>query len=65
VKPLALQKGNFETMNHLAEILGGKTHFIEKYNGYCTSINTTKLSKTIRYFKTYPLKTKKSIIYFN
>jgi hypothetical protein len=23
------------------------------------------LSKTIRYFKTYPLKTKKSIIYFN
>lgn len=76
VKPLArifprklLQKGAsnayFETMNHLAEILGGKTHFIEKYNGYCTSINTTKLSKTIRYFKTYPLKTKKSIIYFN
>lgn len=59
------QKGNFETMNHLAEILGGKTHFIESYNGYCTAVNTTKLPKAIRYFNKYPLKTKKSIIYFN
>lgn len=53
---------NFETMNHLAEILGGKTHYIESYNGYCTAINTTKLSKAIRYFKLYPLKDRKSVV---
>jgi hypothetical protein len=56
---------NFKLMEHLAEILGGKTHYIENYNGYCTAINRTKLTKTIRYFKLHPLKTHKSIIYLN
>lgn len=60
------QRGSFETMNNLAEILGGKTHLvIPESNEYCTAVNTTKLSKTIRYFKIYPLKTNKSIIYRN
>jgi hypothetical protein len=62
--PLRHAGGCIETMNHLAGILGGKTHFI-KSNEYCTAVNTTKLSKAIRYFKIYPLKTNKSIVYLN
>jgi len=64
LKYILSQRGSFETMNHLAKILGGKTHLIES-NEYRTAVNTTKLSKVIRYFKIYPLKTNKSIIYNN
>lgn len=64
VAPLRHAGGCIETMNHLAGILGGKTHFIQS-NEYCTAVNTTKLSKAIRYFKIYPLKTNKSIVYLN
>lgn len=40
----------------------GKTH----NNGiYETTVNTTKLSKVINYLNIHPLKTKKSIVYFN
>jgi hypothetical protein len=45
--------------------LNGKTHFIKSYDGYNMTVNTTKLSLVIRYFNTHPLKTKKSIVYFN
>lgn len=57
------QKGNYEQMRYLAEVFKGKTH---NNNGiYETTVNTTKLSKVINYLNIYPLKTKKSIVYFN
>ena len=57
------QEGNFDQMEYLAEILQGKTHY---NNGiYETVVNTTKLSKIINYLNIHPLKTKKSIVYFN
>lgn len=59
------QKGNSENMDHLADILGGKKHFLKSYGGYNVTVNTTKLSPTIQYFNIYPLKTKKYITYFN
>jgi len=50
-------------MKYLAEILKGKTHY---NNGvYETTVNTTKLSKIINYLNIHPLKTNKSIVYFN
>lgn len=57
------QKGNIDQMKYLAEILKGKTHY---NNGvYETTVNTTKLSKIINYLNIHPLKTNKSIVYFN
>lgn len=57
------QEGNFNQMKYLAEILKGKTHY---NNGiYETTVNTTKLSKIINYLNIHPLKTNKSIVYFN
>ena len=46
-------------------MLNGKTHYIKSYAGYNMTVNTTKLSLVIKYFYTDPLKTKKSIVYFN
>jgi hypothetical protein len=59
------QKGNFEEMQYLGDLLKGKTHYIKSYEGYNMTVNTTKLSLVIKYFDTHPLKTKKSIVYFN
>lgn len=59
------QKGNFEEMQYLGDLLNGKTHFLNSYLGYNMTVNTTKLSTVIKYFYTHPLKTKKSIVYFN
>lgn len=57
------QRGNFDLMKHLAEILKGKIHEI---NGiYETTVHLTKLSKVIHYLSLYPLKTKKSIVFIN
>lgn len=44
-------------------MLNGKSH---SSFGICNAtVNTTKLSIVINYFKLYPLKTKKSIVYLN
>ena len=59
------QKGNFEEMQYLADLTKGKVHYIKSYGGYNMTVNTTKLSLIIKYFDTNPLKTKKSIVYFN
>lgn len=57
------QEGNFDQMEYWAEILKGKTHY---NNGiYETTVNTTKLYKIINYLNIHPLKTSKSIVYFN
>ena len=52
-------------MDHLASILGGKSHFLKSYEGYNVTVNTTKLAPIIQYFSFYSLKTKKYITYFN
>jgi Proton-conducting membrane transporter/NADH-Ubiquinone oxidoreductase (complex I), chain 5 N-terminus/LAGLIDADG endonuclease len=59
------QKGNFEQMEYLGDLLNGKTHYLKSYGGYNMTVNTTKLSLIIKYFDSHPLKTKKSIVYFN
>jgi hypothetical protein len=59
------QKVNSENMDHLANLLGGKKHFLKSYDGYNVTVNTTKLFSIIKYFNLYPLKTKKYITYFN
>ena len=59
------QKGNSENMDYLANLLGGKNHFVKSYSGYNVTVNTTKLSPILQYFSFYPLKTKKYITYFN
>lgn len=58
-------KGNYEDIQYLANILRGKTHFIDSHFFYNITVNTTKLGLTIKYFNLYPLKTKKRIVYFN
>ena len=59
------QKGNYDQIQHLANILKGKTHLMDNQNGYNITVNTTKLALIIKYFCLYPLKTKKHIAYFN
>lgn len=57
------QYGNYNQMKYLAEILKGKIHY---NNGkYETTVNTTRLYKVIDYLKIHPLKTNKSIVFFN
>jgi hypothetical protein len=52
-------------MDHLANVLGGKNHFLKSYDGYNVTVNTTNLFSILKYFNLYPLKTKKYITYFN
>lgn len=59
------QKGNSDSMDHLANVLGGKNHFLKSYDGYNVTVNTTNLFSILKYFNLYPLKTKKYITYFN
>nr|YP_009327795.1 hypothetical protein [Epichloe typhina]APB96753.1 hypothetical protein [Epichloe typhina] len=59
------QKGNSVNMDHLANILGGKKHYIKSYDGYNVVVNTMKLSSIVQYFSIFSLKTKKYITYFN
>lgn len=59
------QKGNYDQMKYLAALVNGKTHYLKSYSGYNVTVNTTKLSLVVKYFNHYPLKTKKSIMYFN
>lgn len=59
------QKGNYDQMKYLADMLNGKTHYLKSYSGYNMTVNTTKLGLVIKYFDLYPLKTKKHIVYFN
>jgi hypothetical protein len=65
LKFILSQKGNFDQMNYLAEMINGKTHFIKSYEGYNVTVNSTKLSLIVNYFNFYSLKTKKNIVYYN
>ena len=59
------QKGNFNNMDYLASIIGGRKHYIKSYDGYNIILNTKKLFTIIKYFNMFSLKTKKYIIYLN
>jgi hypothetical protein len=59
------QKGNFEQIKYLGDLLNGKTHYLKSYGGFNMTVNTTKLSLIIKYFDSHSLKTKKSLVYFN
>jgi hypothetical protein len=59
------QKGNYDDMRYLAEMLNGKLHYLKSYSGYNLTVNTTKLQLVIKYFDLHPLKTKKSVVYLN
>jgi hypothetical protein len=59
------QKGHFEEMEYLGQLLNGKTHYIRSYDGYNMTVNTTKLSLILKYFNTHALKTKKGVVYYN
>lgn len=59
------QKGDFHQMNYIADMLNGKLHYLKDYDGYNLTVNTTKLSLIVNYFSTYPLKTKKNVVYYN
>lgn len=65
VRYILSQKGNFNQITYLADMLNGKTHYLKSYDGYNLTVNTTKLSKVVDYFSLYPLKTKKNIVYYN
>ena len=65
VRYILSQKGNLTQLNYLADLLGGKTHYLKSYQGYNMTVNTTKLYLVINYFSTYSLKTKKVIVYYN
>ena len=65
VRYILSQKNEFELMNSIAKILNGKIFYFKSYGGYNMTVNLSKLSKTIKYFTKYPLKTKKYIDYLN
>lgn len=54
---------NYDQIKYLAEMLKGKPHLC--FDVCNATINTTKLPIVINYFKLYPLKTKKSLVYLN
>lgn len=62
------QKGNFEQMQFLGDLLNGKTYPLNSSDGYGVIFNSKYFSymgAIQKYFDTHPLKTKKSIVYFN
>jgi len=52
-------------MDHLANIIGGKKHYIKSYDGYNVTLSTKKLPTIIKYLNIFRLKTKKYITYLN
>lgn len=59
------QQEEFDLMTKIADLFGGKLHYLKSYNGYNMVVNLTKLRNVIRYFDSYTLKTKKHIDYLN
>ena len=52
-------------MSHISVLFDGKLHYLKSYNGYNMVVNLSKLHRVITYFQHFPLKTKKSISFFN
>lgn len=65
VRSILSQQGELNLLSKFADLLNGKTSYLESYEGYNMTVNLTKLNKVLIYFKKYPLKTKKYISYLN
>lgn len=65
VRYIISQKGEIELMTKIAAMLNGKVSYLKSYDGYNMTVNLRKLSKLIKYFNKYSLKTKKYISYLN
>jgi len=65
VRYILSQKGEFELLNKISLLIGGKVHLVKSYNGHNMVVNLTKLKTIINYFTHNKLKTKKYINYCN
>ena len=65
VRYIISQKEEFELLNKISLLVGGKVHSVKSYNGYNMVVNLTKLKTIINYLTKNKLKTKKYINYFN
>lgn len=65
VKYILSQKDEYKLLTKIAALTGGKVHHSKFDNGYTMTVNLSNLSRTIRYFNIYGLKTKKYISYLN
>jgi len=63
VRYIISQKDDKEFSEFLAKLLNGYVTYLKSYNGYNTTVNSTKLSTIINYINNFPLKTKKHISY--
>ena len=63
VRYIISQKNDLQFSNDLANVVNGYVTYLKNYDGYNTVVNSTKLSKIIKYIDTFPLKTKKHISY--
>jgi hypothetical protein len=68
VRYILLQKEEKKLMSEIAKIFDSRISYLKSYDGYNITnmtVNLSKLTKVISYFKKYPLKTKKHIDYLN
>lgn len=65
VRYILSQKGELEFVSKVSALLGGKISYLKSYGGYNMTVNLLALGKSISYFNTYKLKTKKRLDYIN
>jgi hypothetical protein len=65
VRYILSQKGEQQLLMNIASLVNGNLHFLKSYEGYNLVVTLSKLSLVIKYFKQYPLKTKKNISFYN
>lgn len=65
VRYILSQKDELELFTEINSLINGKLLYLKSYAGYNLTVNFSKLSKVIRYFNVYSLKTKKNVAYLN
>jgi Proton-conducting membrane transporter/NADH-Ubiquinone oxidoreductase (complex I), chain 5 N-terminus/LAGLIDADG endonuclease len=63
VRYIVSQKNDKEFSSYLANLVNGYVTYLKSYDGYNTTVNSSKLSTIIKYINNFPLKTKKHISY--
>jgi LAGLIDADG endonuclease len=63
VRYILSQKSNKENMEYFSNLLNGYLTYLKSYDGYNVVVAKLNLTKTIKYFNEYQLKTKKYINY--
>lgn len=63
VRYIISPKNDIEFSNNLANLINGYVSYLKSYDGYNTVVNSTKLSRIIKYINNFPLQTKKHISY--